>query len=127
MAILLRLLVLRRLKELKIPFNLALGTMMQNGEIDFFTITNNGDRNKILMTVAWIVNIFLERNPGKSVYFTGSDERRTNLYNRSIAYGYEELIKMYHIYGDISLDQYVYEFHRFEKGKLYSGFLVKRK
>jgi hypothetical protein len=68
-------------------FNLALGTMLPDGEIDFLTITNNGDRNKILVTVAEIVRKFIEKNPDKNVYITGSDSRRTLLYQRAIAYG----------------------------------------
>jgi hypothetical protein len=108
-------------------YNLALGTLLPDGEIDFLTIANNGDRNKILVTIAWIVGIFMEHYTGKKVYFTGSDGKRTQLYNRSIAYGYDELLKMYNLYGDISLDEEVYEFEPFEKGKTYSGFLVERK
>ena len=115
------------IKSLADTFNLALGTVLPNGEIDFLTITNNGDRNKILVTIAWIVGIFMEHYTGKSVYFTGSDNRRTQLYNRSIAYGYDELIKTYHLYGDKSLDEDIHEFEPFEKGKKYSGFLVERK
>jgi len=112
--------------EIENTFNLALGTMQSDGKIDFLSITNNGDRNKILATVAAIVNIFLDRFPGKNVYITGSDARRTLLYNRSIAYGYDELVQMFNIYGDSSPDGDVCEFELFEKGKNYSGFLIEK-
>jgi len=82
-------------------FNLALGTMLFDGKIDFVTTTNNGDRNKVLATVAGIVETFIKKYPEKNVYITGSDSRRTMLYQRAIAYGYDELIQIFDIYGDI--------------------------
>jgi hypothetical protein len=108
-------------------FNLALGTIQPDGEIDFITTSNNGDRNKLLATVAGIVGIFLEHHPGKNVYITGSDNRRTLLYQRAIAYGYNDLIQMFNIYGDASIDSSRGEFELFDKLKTYSGFLVERK
>jgi len=42
-----------------------LGTILSDGKIDFETITTNGDRNKILATVAHIVSIFMAHYPGK--------------------------------------------------------------
>jgi len=108
-------------------FNLALGTFQSDGEIDFVTITNNGDRNKILATVAMIVGIFIEQHPGKNVYITGSDSRRTLLYQRAIAYGYSDLVQMFNIYGNILSDSAMGEFEPFDKTKNYSGFLIERK
>jgi hypothetical protein len=113
--------------ELDNIFNLALGTILPDGKVDFETITNNGDRNKILTTVAGIVGTFIEYNPGKNVYITGSDNRRTLLYQRAIAYGYDELIQIFDIYGDISMGYPRTEFEPFEKERKYRGFLVKRK
>jgi len=43
------------LKRKNNTFNLALGTLLNDGEVDFNGITNNADRNKILATVAKIV------------------------------------------------------------------------
>jgi hypothetical protein len=108
-------------------FNLALGTMQPDGEIDFITISNNGDRNKILATVARIVAIFIEQHPGKNVYITGSDNRRTLLYQRAIAYGYNDLIQMFNIYGNTSTDSPSGEFELFDRSRNYLGFLVERK
>jgi hypothetical protein len=108
-------------------FNLALGTIWANGEMDFETITNNGDRNKILATVADIVLKFIENHPGKNVYITGSDERRTLLYQKAIAYGYDDLIELFDIYGNISPDSAEPKFESFIKTKIYSGFLIEKK
>jgi len=41
--------------------------MLPDGEIDFGPLRNNGDRNKILATVAEIVRKFIEKNPDKNV------------------------------------------------------------
>lgn len=108
-------------------YNLSLGTITADGKVDYETITNNGDRNKILATVAYIINIFIEKNPGKAVYLTGSDDRRTVLYHRAISYAYDELKKTFNIYGDISLEDEPSEFELFDKSKNYSGFLVESK
>ncbi|HEY8781645.1 MAG TPA: hypothetical protein VIM16_08535 [Mucilaginibacter sp.] len=108
-------------------FNLALGTILSDGKIDFVTTTNNGDRNKILATVAGIVNIFIKKYPEKNVYIAGSDNRRTMLYQRAIAYGYDELIQIFNLYGDISIDSPVSEFEPFDKTKSYAGFLIEKK
>jgi ABC-type amino acid transport system permease subunit len=107
-------------------YNLALGTVLQNGKVDFTSTTNNGDRNKILATVAGIVHIFIENYPNKTVYLTGGDERRTLLYQRAIAYGYPELIQTFSIYGETLIDE-VSDFEHFDQAKKYSGFLIEKK
>jgi len=107
-------------------FNLSLGTLGPDGETDFISITNNGDRNKILVTVADIILKFMEMCPGKSVYITGSDSRRTLLYQRAIAYGYDELVENFEIYGETSTHLPGSEFEPFDKAKSYSGFLIQK-
>jgi len=122
-----KIVIFEEFKRWNDTFNLALGTLLTDGETDFVTITNNGDRNKILATVARIVGIFIEQHPGKNVYITGSDRRRTILYQRAIAYGYTELTQMFNIYGDIYIDSTTSEFEPFDRAKNYSGFLVEKK
>ncbi len=61
------------IEERENVFNLALGTVLSDGTIDFVKTTNNGDRNKILVTVVGIVgNIYRRKISRKSVYITGS-------------------------------------------------------
>ena len=108
-------------------YNIALGTVLENGVIDYTGITNNGDRNRLLATVASIIFTFLEKNPGNAVYLTGSDLRRTLLYQRAINYAYEELIQLFNIEGDISTGEDFSEFEPFDTSKNYYGFRVKRK
>ena len=108
-------------------FNLSLGTLLSNGKIDYDTITNNGDRNKILTTVALIIGIFIQQHRGSSIYVAGSDKRRTLLYQRAIAYGYEELRELFNIYGDFSSELEESRFEPFDSSKKYSGFLIREK
>jgi hypothetical protein len=110
--------------RIKNAFNLSLGTVLPTGEIDYETITNNGDRNKILATVALIVSIFIQQHRGVNVYIAGSDKRRTLLYQRAIAYGYEELKDFFNIYGDFSSEFEESEFEPFNSSKEYSAFLI---
>ena len=106
-------------------FNLALGTIHKDGTIDYDTTTNNGDRNKILVTVARIIYLFTEKHPGKDVFIRGSDYRRNLLYQRAISYAYDELNEAFNIYGGISTESDEYE--PFNKNNNYSGFLIERK
>lgn len=108
-------------------FNLALGTILPNGEVDFETVANNGDRNKILATVVDIILKFIQRRPEASIFITGSDHRRTMLYQRAIAYGYNELSEVFDVYGDTSTHSTLTKFEFFDKTKKYSAFLIKRK
>lgn len=108
-------------------YNLSLGTILNDGSIDYKTISNNGDRNKLLATVAFIISQFLERYPGSSVYITGSDFRRTLLYHRVINYGYSALIQQFDIEGDLSDNDDESDFESFDPKKVYYAFLVQLK
>jgi hypothetical protein len=49
-------------------YNIALGTMLNNGHIDYTGTTNNGDRNKAFGNRSPLNIYFLEKNPGCAVY-----------------------------------------------------------
>jgi hypothetical protein len=105
-------------------YNLSLGTVVSTNEVDYNTITNNGDRNRVLATVALIIYIFLEKHPECKIYITGNDARRTILYQRAITYGYKELNQSLNIYGDISNEEQLFDFEVFDLTKNYNGFLI---
>ena len=115
------------LKERANTFNLALGTVSSNGVVDYLGTSNNGDRNKILATVAQITFLFLERYPDKCVYLTGSDQRRTLLYHRAISYGYSELVQLFNIYGYNTRNFYDENFEPFSQRGNYTGFLIEKR
>jgi hypothetical protein len=66
-------------------YNLAFGDLVYNEvqkryTLDDSIITDNGDRDIILATVARSVYIFTEKHPEKMVFFKGSTLGRTRLY-----------------------------------------------
>jgi hypothetical protein len=86
-------------------YNLAFGDKNhETGELDDLVKTNNGDSEKVLATVVAALYAFFSKHPDALVYATGSTISRTRLFGEV---------------GD--------EFHVFEIGKDYTGFLVQRK
>ena len=105
-------------------YYLAFGDIAENGLLDDGVITDNGDRNKILATVASAVERYTSRYPERMIYFRGSTKARTRLYRMAIGLNLEELSLTYEIYAHIdSQDQ----FPIFQKNMELSAFLVKRK
>ena len=80
-------------------YNLGFGAIDKSGELDDTIILNNGDRNKIIATIAGLTMIFLKQYPTASVFFSGSTPARTRLYRRSIAINIEELKHDFEIIG----------------------------
>lgn len=103
-------------------YNLAFGDKNHEGDIDDLAITNNGDSEKVLATVVSALYAFFDKHPKAFVYATGSTVSRTRLYRRGITKFYSEMIADFQLFGQIGDD-----FHEFEIGKDYMGFLVQRK
>jgi hypothetical protein len=59
-------------------------------EIDYYSITYNGDRDKILATVVACLFSFFKYNPKAWVYAYGSTAARTSLYRIGISNHLEE-------------------------------------
>ena len=102
--------------------NLAFGDIDKNGEIDDHSISSNNDRDKILATVAYAVELYLYQYPEKSVYFKGSTKERTRLYRMAIGLNLEELSTKFEIYAELN-DNIL----TFEKNMELTGLLIKRK
>lgn len=56
-------------------YNLAFGDIDIDGGIDDYNVTDNGDRNKILATVANAVDEFTRRYPMRWVYFREAQKK----------------------------------------------------
>jgi hypothetical protein len=97
---------------------------MENGEIDDYSITDNGDRNKILATIFDVVNTYTVRFPGRLIYFKGSTRERTRLYRIAIGLNFEELSQVFDIFVEIEEGD---RFIPFRKNLEVEAFLVKRK
>lgn len=77
--------------EMDNVYNLVLGDVGEDGEIDDLTVSDNGDRNKVLATVVSIVTSYTNRFPDRWILFQGSTESRTRLYRMAIGLHLEEL------------------------------------
>jgi hypothetical protein len=103
-------------------YNLAFGDLGEDGEIDDLSVSDNGDRNKVLATVSYIVEAYTNQYPDRLIYFEGSTESRTRLYRMAIGLYLEELSLRFEIYGRV--DQQIIPF---TKGLEVNGFLVTKK
>lgn len=70
-------------------FNLGFGDLSPDGSIDDKANSNNGDIIKVLATVIDILREFTSFYPNAQVFFVGSTDERTRLYNR--------ILKMYYL------------------------------
>ncbi len=103
-------------------YNLAFGDVDVNGQIDDVIISANGDRDKVLATIACIVNIYLNKYPKRWIYFSGSTPQRMRLYKMAITVNYHELSLIYEMYI-VGTN----EIMPFRKNMEAVGFLIKKK
>ena len=105
-------------------YNLSFGDIKENGELDDLTISNNGDRNKILATIVKVVVEYSYKFPDRFIFFQGSTEQRTRLYRIAVSLNLEELSEIFEIYADITGNL---DLVRFQKGLTIKAFVIKRK
>ena len=92
------------------------------GFISDLTVSNNGDSQKVLATVAATLYTFTNENPDAVVIATGSTEARTRLYRMGITNNLEEIEKDFIIMG---LTETHWEV--FRKNITYGAFLIRCK
>lgn len=108
-------------------YNLALATVYENGKVDFLTVTKNGDRDKVLATIAASAYVFSEAYPDRRIFLTGDIPSKTRLYQMAINATHEELCKTFKIIGlKFNSDEKKYYSSTFEKGVNYDAFLFIR-
>lgn len=109
--------------NLKNVYNLAFGDKDHaTGNIDDTVISNNGDSEKVLATVAATVYAFTDRYPDAWIYATGSTKSRTRLYRMGIAKFLAEIEDDIEVLGERNDD-----WETFRRDVEYEGFLVRRK
>jgi hypothetical protein len=109
--------------NLKGFYNLGFGDKnLQTGEVDDQVISDNGDSQKVLATVAATVYAFTDRYPDVWIYATGSTKSRTRLYRIGITNNLDEISEDFELYG---LREG--EWQEFVKGVEYEAFLVRRR
>jgi hypothetical protein len=107
-------------------YNLAFGDEDVNDFNDQI-ISNNGDMDKVLATVADTALNFWEYYPNAFIYFEGSQPEgqellRTYLYRKKLERFFDEISKIADVYGRIEN-----ELEEFTKGKNYNAFLIIQK
>jgi hypothetical protein len=104
-------------------YNLGFGDINElTDEIDDLVVTNNGDSQKVLVTVAKTLYYFTDHYPNAFIYATGSTLARTRLYRIGITNNLLLIEKDFHVMGLKGNEVLL-----FEKNGTYDGFLVKRK
>ena len=104
-------------------FNLGFGDYDEAlGGINDKSVTNNGDSQKVLATVASTVYAFTSKYPGAWIYATGSTEARTRLYRMGLTNNLTEIAEDFFVYG-LKDEQW----EEFVVGEDYEAFLVTRK
>ncbi|WP_052119499.1 DUF6934 family protein [Gallibacterium genomosp. 1] len=80
-------------------FNLGFGDTQDGVEIDDTVISDNGDMETVLRTVAKAAELFLENNPSALIFFEGSTKSRTRLYRKMLNKYYTEISEKFTIWG----------------------------
>jgi hypothetical protein len=108
--------------ELENVYNLAFGDVDENGDLDDYRISDNGDRNKILATVFYIVDTYTKKYPERWITFRGSTKERTRLYRIAVGLNLEELSQIFEIYAFVQGELLL-----FAKNMEINAFVIKRK
>lgn len=103
-------------------FNLAFGDVYDDGNADFIndlSRSDNGDRDKVLATVADTCRAFIERYPDALIFAVGSTPSRTRLYQIGICRNIVKINRLFFVSGYRNGN-----WEPFESGRNYHGFLL---
>jgi hypothetical protein len=104
-------------------YNLSFGDWNENlQQLDDSTRSNNGDREKVLATVASTAVDFIDKFPDAQIFIEGSTSARTRLYQMGIGGNILEINETFEVKGYQKDD-----WHPFRTGDNYEAFLIKRK
>jgi len=94
------------ISPLQIPgyYNFGLGDVNQDGSIDDEAETNNGDLLRVFSTIIEIMYDFLRNHPLSTIYFAGSTQQRTDVYNIILRRNYIEFCKLFDITAIIKIN-----------------------
>jgi hypothetical protein len=112
-----------KINDEPLVYNLGFGDKNLTYEtIDDRAVTNNGDTDRVLATVAFTIYAFHKEYPEANVYLSGSTTSRTRLYQININKFYDYISKDFIIYGELEQG-----FERFNRGINYQGFFILKK
>jgi hypothetical protein len=110
-------------------YNLGFGVIYFDSEtgledIDDKIITNNGDKDKILSTVALTAISFFDEHPNSVLFFQGSSPSRTRTYQMGIGQNIEMLKNNFVVRGYVENKDLP---EVFQRNKNYEAFLIEQK
>ena len=109
--------------NVKNMYNLGFGDRDElTGEINDKMITDNGDSEKVLATVAATIYAFTAERPTIYIYITGSNDARTRLYRMGISKYLDEISEDFIVRG---LQNNIWK--PFKPNGNYKAFLINRK
>lgn len=112
-----------KINEDPLVYNLGFGDKnLTYQTIDDRAVTNNGDTDRVLATVAFTIYAFYQEYPDANVYLSGSTASRTRLYQININKFHDHISRDFIIYGELEQG-----FERFKKGVNYQGFFIIKK
>ena len=104
-------------------YNLGFGDWQEDrGELDDLSRSNNGDRDKVLTTVAFTAIDFTDKYPRAQIIAEGSTPARTRLYQMGIANNLLEISQRFSVQGLRSGS-----WEPFALNVNYDAFLIRRK
>ena len=105
-------------------YNLAFGDIdEQTNKIDDTVVSDNGDTQKVLATVASTIFHFIEKYPNAIVHIKGSSLGRTRLYRMNISNNLGEISEQFYVLGLLESGR----LEPFQSNKNYLAFFIKNK
>ena len=113
-------------------YNLGFGDVLNNVETneEYFSDSersNNGDKLKVLNTVASTVLIFFKNHPDAFIYVSGNSPSRNREYRIGINKIHSEIMQEFDIAGLLQDEDEFYYWEDYEPNKNYYAFLTKKK
>jgi len=104
-------------------YNFGFGDLNEmTGEISDTIVSNNGDGDKVLLTVANIIYDFTDVYIGVAVFIQGTSPSRTRRYQMGINKHWSQIIPIFEVLG-LKNDKW----EQFRPGENYEAFLGRRK
>lgn len=114
-------------------YNLGFGDIISSNEttgeveIDDIGISNNGDLQQVLATVAYSAYAFTERYPKAFILFGSSDKAKLRLYRMMLSHNLTEITKTFLLFGAIHNEQGQLINISFDPTQDVDGYFVRRK
>jgi hypothetical protein len=103
-------------------YNISFGDLDNSSKLNDSSISNNGDWEKILATVAGAIYTHTAKYPERYIYAVGRTASRTRLYQMGIGKYWDRIKNDFEVFGFING-----KWQDFEKGINYESFLARRK